>query len=610
KARYTVQVFDPRGRMLHKADVELSELGSFRTHFLLPPGSVQGTYRVVTTDASPKVESPRAYQGEFVVHEYQLEPVRLAVEADRSVFYRGEFVEGKITAKFYYGAPVAGREIRYQWADGSTTSALTDANGEVKFKLATREFREAQVLPLTVMLPERNLGMVHNFFLATQGFSIQVSTVRPVYLSGESFEVNVKTIDAQSKPSGQKLALKVLERTTVDGRVGERLVKEMPVATDAKDGTARQTVSLEAGGKYVLRVEGIDRFNNPVSGAAEVLLSDEKDAVRLRILADKHTFKAGESAKVNLHWRERPALALVAYQGARVLKYQLIELKTGENQLELPMAAAFAPNFELAVAVMVDPAKPQAAKPQPGAAKVAKEATPFSPLHMASSPFTVSRDLDVKLEVRRKGGAPGVAKPGEEVEVVVVTTDPQGKPVAAELSLALVEQSLLDRFASSLPAIGEFFGGGRREMAVRTTASITFAYRPASQTINPRLLAEEDRKAIEAAEAAKLAAGVAVDGKVLAGELGADSASEDLRRFAILGKSAPADPTGVPLGAPAAANELLVEAAEAEIEDVTKDAEKTGAGVNAGPKLRRSGAAGGGGRAVRSKSAKESARGR
>ena len=47
-----------------------------------------------------------------------------------------------------------------------------------------------------------------------------------------------------------------------------------------------------------------------------------------------------------------------------------------------------------------------------------------------------------------------------------------------------------------MPAIQDFFRGDMRESAVRTTSSITFDYRPATQPINPRLLAEEDRQEI------------------------------------------------------------------------------------------------------------------
>ena len=102
----------------------------------------------------------------------------------------------------------------------------------------------------------------------------------------------------------------------------------------------------------------------------------------------------------------------------------------------------------------------------------------------------------------------------------VTTTDPQGKPVAAELSLAMIEQSLLERFASPLPSIDDFFRGGPREPAVRCTSSITFNYRPATQPINPRLLAEKDREEIAKEEEESRKAAIAVakttaDGTVL-----------------------------------------------------------------------------------------------
>ena len=78
----------------------------------------------------------------------------------------------------------------------------------------------------------------------------------------------------------------------------------------------------------------------------------------------------------------------------------------------------------------------------------------------------------------------------------------QGKPVAAEVSLAMVEQSLLDRFGGNISAIDDFFRGVEREPAVQTTSSITFAYNPTTQPINPRLLAEEDRIAAQQQEEA------------------------------------------------------------------------------------------------------------
>ncbi|MEX2186156.1 MAG: tetratricopeptide repeat protein, partial [Pirellulales bacterium] len=527
-AKYSIQVFDPRNRLLHEAEAALSEFGGLGTHFLLPSAAVQGEYRVLVTEAAKEIAAPKSYQGTFGVQEYRLEPVRIAVESDRTVYYRGEEIKGKIRVQFYYGAPVVGADVRYQLADQAVTTAKTNDQGEIEFTFATREFRETQTLPLVVTLPERNLGAVKPFVLATKGFSIAVSTVRPVYLAGESFEASLKTVDAEGKPIAQKLNLKVLERTTVDGRVGERLVSEYAVETD-KEGNARQTLKLVDGGKYILRAEGTDRFENPIFGTSMVQLSDDKDAVRLRMLADRHTFKVGDVAKVNLHWREAPALALVTFQGARVLDYKLVTLKTGDNPLELPMTAQLAPNFELAVAVMTDTRPAALAETVAPTGKLNDADKPVTRLHLASSLFTVDRELKVSVEIKRKNGAAGDAKPGEEVDVVVTTTDAQGKPVAAEVSLAMIEQSLLEQFSFAVPSIQDFFGGGRRETAVRTTASITFNYRPATQAINPRLLAEEDRKALEMDEAAKLELAASLRSSA-AGAAGGNSNTESAAR--------------------------------------------------------------------------------
>lgn len=485
--QYTLDVYDSRNRIIRQEKVALGEFGSFHLHFVLPASAAPGSYRVLAHD-----EQGHNYQGEFQVHEYQLEPVRLVVDTERKVFYRGEEIVGKIRAEYYYGAPLADREIRYQLAGGRLETGRTNAQGELEFKFPTREFREAQSLPLVVVLPERNLQTGVNFYLATQGFSVAVATPRPVYVGGETFEVNVTTTDAEGKPIGQKLTLDVVQQTTVDGRVGEKSIAKHPVETTAEDGRGRVTLKLDEGASYVLRVDGTDRFKNRVSGESTVQISDDSDAVRLRILAEKHTYKVGDAAAVRLHWREAPALALVTFQGARVLDYRLVRLNTGENTLSFPMTAALSPNFELAVAVMTDPRK-----------MVDEQGQACLRFHEASSPFTVERGLKINIARKPKQGN-GPLRPGDEMELVVTTTDPQGKPISAEVGLAMVEQALLDRFTGSVGVIGDFFRGQAREPAVRTTSSATFCYHPETRSINQQLLAEEDRVEVAAAEAERL----------------------------------------------------------------------------------------------------------
>ena len=493
--KYTLEVFDSRNRQLRKQEITLSDFGGFHTHLLLPTTSPPGSYRVIVRDE----KTNKSFQGSFTVHEYQTQPVRLVIDVDRKVFYRGEEIEGTITASYYYGAPLAGRGIRYRLAGGRIEMAKTDAKGQVKFKLATREFRQDQVLPLVVQLPERNLATSVNFFLSSKGYSIAVTAARPVYVSGETFDVSVTTTSAEGKPVGKQLTLKVLEQTTVAGKVGERLVEDHEITTDEKTGRGNVTLRLEKGARYILRAEGSDRFENTISGQHIVRVSDDSDNVRLRILADKHTFKVGDTAAVQLHWREKPALALVTYQGARVLQYKLITLQKGANKLAIPMTAKLAPNFELSVAVMTDVRDKEAAAKKKAKIVVRR-------FHVAQSGFSVQRDLRVSIAQARADKKKGPLRPGDEMELTITTTDPQGKPVSAEVSLAMVEQSLLAIFPSQLTPIDQFFRGQQRQTAVRTTSSATFSYRPNTQPINPRLLAEVDRLALKAEEATRLAA--------------------------------------------------------------------------------------------------------
>ncbi len=269
---------------------------------------------------------------------------------------------------------------------------------------------------------------------------------------------------------------------------------------------------IEAGGQYILRAEGIDRFNNPVTAQHDVQISDDHDSVRLRILADRHTFQVGDTAEMQIHWREEPALALVTLQGARVLHYQLMQLNKGANKLALPLAARLAPNFDLCVSVMTDPRDKgreasRTSSPLPAAGE--GPGVRGSPLpvrfHEATSPFTVERPLQVVLQTKRKQDAKGPIRPGEEIDVTIRASDPQGKPVQAELSLGMVEQALLGMFAGNTTPIDDIFRGSPRQSALRSSSSVEFAYNAVTRPIDRQLLAESERLDLAAEEVSRRA---------------------------------------------------------------------------------------------------------
>ncbi len=239
---FQLTVFDTRNRTIWQDDVKLNRFGSFHSTFLVPPDGSQGSYRIQISD-----NDQQQYQGSFAVQQFKLENIQLMIDTERSIFYRGEKISGSITARYYYGAPLIGREIRYRLGNGRYFTGKTDDQGQLQFELETRDLRETQTMALQVELPEHNLATAKPLVIAAQGFSLSLSTPRPTYLSGESFEVTVNAVDAEGKPAARQLALSVLEQTAVDNRRGEQLVEKKQLQTDEEHGTARATFTLKKG---------------------------------------------------------------------------------------------------------------------------------------------------------------------------------------------------------------------------------------------------------------------------------------------------------------------------------------------------------------------------
>ncbi len=109
----------------------------------------------------------------------------------------------------------------------------------------------------------------------------------------------------------------------------------------------------------------------------------------------------------------------------------------------------------------------------------------------------VVRDLRVTVKPAKP-----VVGPGEPVELDITAVDQLGRPVSAELSIAMVDQSLLRLFADRLPAIGPFFYNQTRTGAFSTEATNTFRYEPSTVPVSEAVVDEAERSAAMAANTA------------------------------------------------------------------------------------------------------------
>jgi alpha-2-macroglobulin len=459
--KWSLDVADPAGRVVHHADLPLTKFGSVHDAFVLDPLATVGAYALrLSTGEGPVIA------GQFDVLQYELERVTLDLTMARRVWYRGETIEVEARALHHFGAPVSDADLQVTLPDGRVVMLRTDADGRAKTRFDTREQPAEALLTFNALLPAEPVSASATAFVALSEFTAEVALRRAVVLANERFTVNVSTTARDGSPIGK-------EGRVVVARVGkggaEVRVDEKPLATGA-DGKGELSLALEKGGSYLVRFEASDRFGNAISDQRPLDVSDEKDEQRLRILTDRTRLEVGESTTVRLVQRAGAGVVLLTWENETGVEWKLLDAQEGTLPLEILAGDAQVPGFVLAAT-----------------------AVRGTRLHEASAPFVVTRALTLKVTPRE-----AVARPGEETTVELLATDPLGRPVEAEVTLAVVDEALLRLFADRTPDLATVFAlGPSAPNRFRTDSSCRFSYAGRSGAIAATVLAEERREEAE-----------------------------------------------------------------------------------------------------------------
>ncbi|MEI7834897.1 MAG: alpha-2-macroglobulin family protein, partial [Planctomycetota bacterium] len=486
-----VTVADSQGRQLSQKTLALSAFGTFNAELTLDVQAPVGAY---TITAAAKDKPEKSYSSQFLVQQFKTEKMRLTLETDRAVYFRGESVKLSIAADYYWGQPVAGKSVRYSLPDGRQLTATTDAAGKIAVTFDTTGLQPGAPLRFAAELEGENVRAAHVAVLARLGLALAVKPARDLVLSEESVDVEVAATMPDGKPAGdQAVKLFVLQRQAAAPdpvfaglpwlarpapQAAEATVEEHALTTDKETGKAVVKLSLKKGGQYVLRATAEDRFKQVVTGESALAVSDDEDATKLRFFADSDTLQVGGKAVLKLHSRVEAKLALLTFEGETILSHKVVAIKKDYNSIDVTVGHEHFPNFQIAVAVMDGRA-----------------------LRTAAKPFTVQRQLNVKVRPLQEAYAPGAAGKAE-----LTVTDQLGKPVKGELSLAVVDEAVFAAFPDGTPKILDFFqAGAKRQAEFRLASTCGFAYAAPTRKVLQAYKDEKERLAQREDEAAKLA---------------------------------------------------------------------------------------------------------
>ena len=464
---YDFSVLDHTGRLLLDEPMPLSTMGTLHGDLELSPEAGYGSYTLQITD--PTDEGVR-YSRTFQVAEFTVPKARLAVTPSSPVILLGQGLTIEVKATYSHGAAISDETVSMSVIGENGKLILdeqTDADGLARFVVPKLALTTSGGKEFAFTLRGQDTAYATTYIqVAGKVFDAALSTGRKTYLANEAFGLNLTTTAADGGPSSQSMTIRVLkQRTDEAGRRMQDLVDELPIQTD-EQGEGRLELRLHEGGSYTLRAEGIDSLGNPVVASMALFVSDEADDVRLRFLNEKSLFQVGEKATLRLHNRSAAKLALVVVEGKGIAESQVRSLKPGENLIEFDLESHHFPAVSVSVSLMDN-----------------------HRFHRTTQALEVERDLTVSIRPVADS-----ALPGKPLEVEVTTTDGLGQPVAAEFSLALVDEAYFDLYPDLSGQISAAFAGAPRSLGrLRGKSTCAFAYDGVTTRISSAVLEEAER---------------------------------------------------------------------------------------------------------------------
>lgn len=470
QAKLTIR--DSTGEEVYQADLPVSDYGTFDTAFDIPRDAPLGTWNMDAFGGS----------GWFDVEEYAPSAFKLELTPSSEEYVAGDTLKINVDAQYWFGLPVTSGVVEYDivaqdyyfdrvkddlwwrfsggwyycyecgYGDSFLRRGKTalDVNGQGTISLPlnfAEYFKDAdtvggKIFTVNARVKDdsgRQVGasksaIVHR---AERYLGLRTDTS----FAGKNTPVTYEllSVDTKGTPvalSGitrtvYKLDWKQYKRREVDGgfywhnEEVKTVVGKTELRTDAT-GRARDQYTFTEEGEYEIEVLARDSRNNPIRttmreyvwGDGQVPV-EQTNNTSLDVKTDKQSYKVNETGRVLFESPFARAKALITLERGDIFDYQIIDVQGSIVSAEFPIRELFVPNAYVSVLLL---------SPNPevrsGTAEFAVE--------------TQTRELTVDVKADKSHYLPG-----EKMTLQVRTTNTSGAPVAADVSIAVADLSVL-----------------------------------------------------------------------------------------------------------------------------------------------------------------------
>lgn len=469
-----VKVYDSRNEEIWNGELDVNDFGSFNFELQLDKHAALGTYRI---------ESKYNY-AYFDVEEYTPAAFKVETTADKEEYISGDTVHLDVNASYYFGAPVEGGKVEYtimaqdyyfdrytdeyfsfgspwygcyfncyfgdRFLKRNSMDLASDGTAKISEKMDLKQLfqdeeeKKSKIVVVNVTVTNtsgQSITKQQSLIVHNGEYYLGLKTDKSFLAKNGSFEAKVKSVDTEGNPlSVDNLDLTLYKvdwvrnkRREVDGGFYYRWekqreeVKTQSINTDSK-GNWSGSISVGDEGEYELEVTGKDDRGNEINSVYYLYVwGEEQTYVSIRprndttldIVVEKQELNIGDSADIIIKSPFKKAKALISIERGQIFEHEIVDVNQSLYKYSFPIKPEYTPNVYVSVVLLGD--------------------TPE--LKYGKKEFKIQsdqRELDITVTSNKEKYLPG-----EEISLDVEVKDHEGKPVETELSIAVVDMSVL-----------------------------------------------------------------------------------------------------------------------------------------------------------------------
>jgi len=469
-----ITIFNPRDELVYETRTALNPMSSFHFDFRTSPEAEAGYYRVIAS-----VGNYGQLERYVPLSAYRKPTYRVHLKTDKPLYMPRSVVRAEIHTEYYFGMPVPNTTLNYfvyrrekftwsddyggtvdylegdeEWLDGEpenygqvieTGQLTTDAMGRAVLTLRTDELLPQPRSDAPSGLDEPSFAYEYTIevFAISEGWegakaAAQFEVVPSVWEArfvpdaafGEAkrtYRYRVQLTDRRTgQPVPAELRWQAGKYLWAGNRPRYEVFAEGTIATSAQ-GVGSFEFTPDHSGDWYIRVVGRDSEGNRVVASHWLWIWDtnyipwwfesaqQRNALEVRL--QKRHYEPGESAELALRTPHTDATFYITLEGDTIYHSQVVKAQGALTRVRVPLSHQQVPNAYVSVC-------------------------------MVREKQLIERVVEIKVGARYGRLTVTVEtdksryQPGEMLTARIRTTDAQGRPVPAEVSLAVVDEAV------------------------------------------------------------------------------------------------------------------------------------------------------------------------